>query len=104
MHSYPAARPPTSRPAGIVIRSGARPGEFRTSDPFVCALSLTKSLIVPQTEAKVSRVVAIGVGLGLGIAATVATGVGDAVLMGAAVHAAMSIGRNRTTRGSFVPR
>jgi len=103
MHPYPAARPPPSRPAGIVIRSGARPGEFRTSDPFVCALSLTKSVIVPQTEAKVSRV-AVGVGLGLDIAATVATGVGDAVLTGAAVQAAMSTGRNRTTRGSFVPR
>jgi hypothetical protein len=82
----------------MVSRSGARPGEIRTSDPFVCELSLTKSLIVPQTAARVvARVGAVGVAVGLAAAATVADGVGDGVSI-RVPHAA------RSTKSSAIPR
>jgi len=89
-----------------VILIGARPGEFRTKDPFVCALSPTKSLMVPQMAANVAAVavgVALGLAMGLAEAATVAKGVGDAVLTGAAVQATTST-RNGMTRTDLTPR
>src|SRR5438093_3976284 len=89
---------------------GARPGEFRTKDPFVCALSPTKSLMVPQMAANVAAVavgvalgLAMGLAMGLAEAATVAKGVGDAVLTGAAVQATTST-RNGMTRTDLTPR
>ncbi len=89
-----------------MILIGARPGEFRTKDPFVCALSPTKSLMVPQMAANVAAVavgVALGLAMGLAEAATVAKGVGDAVLTGAAVQATTST-RNGMTRTDLTPR
>ena len=87
----------------MVILSGARPGAFRTKDPFACALSPMKSLMVPQTAANVAAAVAAGVGLRLTETATVAEGLGDGVLTGAAVQATTSI-RNATTRTDLTPR
>lgn len=61
--------------------NGSRPGEFKTNDPFATPLSLTKSLIVPQTNANVAAVVAPGEGVSDAVAgATVAVEVGEAVL------------------------
>jgi len=49
----------------MVILMGVRPAEFRTNDPFVWLLSLTKSLMVPQTTATVAGALADGVGVGV---------------------------------------
>jgi hypothetical protein len=72
-----------------VILNGSRPGEFKTNDPLATLLSLTKSLIVPHTNANVAGVVAAGEGVSDAVAgATVGVDVGEAVLTGGGPQAA----------------
>jgi hypothetical protein len=68
-------------------------------------LSPTKSLIVPQTAAKVAGVadVDVGVGVGLAVAASVATGAGVGVPAAGAVQAATSTQRSAVRNGDLTP-
>jgi hypothetical protein len=68
-------------------------------------LSPTKSLIVPQTAAKVAGVVdaEVGVGLGLAVATPVATGARVRVLAAGAVQAATSTPKSAVRIGDLTP-
>lgn len=64
-----------------MILNGSRPGEFKTNDPFATPLSLTKSLIVPHTNANVAGVLAAGEEVSDGVVgASVGVDAGEAVL------------------------